>query len=170
MAKKKRREIKLPVFGVVPLDLGEIIKDLKSQESPLYAQFFKYICCGVCSMVIFALIVASCEILFPDYLNDNDPIAIRQKHTTVVMLFAFIISNFTAYFLNRKFVFKTGKHSVTNELLLFTFISGISFAGGELAKYHLINHGYSNLVVLISFAISSALVNFVARKFFVFSN
>ena len=166
--------ITVPVFGKIPLHPRDIIRDLKQKEKPpLWAQFFKYGICGVFSVVILLAIVLFVEWQWPNYLTKDTTIidtATRQKNMTIVLVCGFLPSNFFAYFTNRLFVFTPGKHSFMREATIFTVISGISFAGGEIGKQIMIAYAFPALVAAISFAISSALVNFVARKFIIFKN
>lgn len=166
-----RISITLPVFGSIPLHPIDVIEDLKKKEdAPLWAQFFKYGICGVLSLVVFAAVIAAVKIASPSYLNDHLPKDTLQLHTTVVFTAGFVLSNFFAFFTNRAFVFTPGKHSFLKEMTIFTIISGISFIGGHLGKTYVIDLGYSSMLAAACFAVSSALINFVARKFIVFEN
>jgi len=163
--------ITLPVFGPIPLHPKEIFRDLMIKENPpLWAQFFKYGICGILSLIITIAIVLFVEFQWPHYLDENVPTSTRQLHMSIVLVCAFIPSNFFAYFTNRFFVFTPGRHSIMLEAIIFTIISACSFAGGELGKRLMIELGYSNIVATLSFAVSSALVNFIARKFIIFKN
>jgi len=119
-----KRSIVLPIFGEVPLNLREIYSGLKGKDGPLWAQFFKYIVCGLISVAIFISVL---------------------------------------------FVFTSGRHSFWREFGIFMLISSLSFGGGEFGKTWMVNSGFANWVASSAFAISSGAVNFVARKFVVFS-
>ena len=85
---------------------------------------------------------------------------------------AFVFSAVVAYLLNVKFVFTPGRHEKHKEILLFVVISGISFFPALFSIPAIfraldfdrnIEH-FANL----GFVVTSALVNFVCRKFIVF--
>ncbi|SHJ34801.1 GtrA-like protein [Rubritalea squalenifaciens DSM 18772] len=167
--RKHSLSIVLPVLGEVPLQPRIIFQELKLKEGPLWAQFFKYAFCGVLSMIVLLLVVQGFRVFAPEYMSDDLPIEVKQVNVRWVLFAAFIPSNLFAYFTNRFFVFTPGKHDPWRELMIFTLVSAISFCGGEVGKMWMINAGYPNLVAVGAFAVSSALVNFIARKFLVFA-
>ncbi|MDF1824257.1 MAG: GtrA family protein [Verrucomicrobiales bacterium] len=123
----------------------------------------------VVHLTVFALIS---HYVFPahGYLNiEGLDAATREKHAIWSNLIAFPFSNFFAYFTNAKFVFTKGRHSTFREVFLFTAISFLSFIAGLLSGPVLISRGLDPWIAQFGFMISSALVNFVSRKFFVFS-
>ena len=82
-------------------------------------------------------------------------------------------SNTIAFKLNVNFVFNRGRHSKTKEVILFFTVSGISFFSGLLSiplVFNLIdsNKGIEHFANG-AFIISSALVNFVCRKYIIFA-
>jgi len=163
--------LNVPVFGRIPLKPGEILSDLRIKDNPpLWAQFFKYGVCGVIATLVLTLVWVMARIFIPDYIADDLPPATLKLHMAYVMLVAFIFANFVAYFSNRIFVFTPGKHSFLREMFLFFLISAISFIAGNFAKDWSIDQGIHKDLAIAAFAISSALVNFVARKYLVFSN
>lgn len=82
---------------------------------------------------------------------------------------AFMISNMTAYILNILFVFRSGKHSRWKELGLFYLVSGLSVGIGVLVGVVLIKGlGLSTTSSYIAKAVSTTLINYVARKFIIF--
>ena len=162
--------VKFPFFGHIPLSPSEILTDLKKKEdSPLWSQFFKYLVFGFCGLGIFLGIFAGVDSLWPDYLKrellENITYQLRMS---LVLGIAFIPSSLFSYYTNRAFVFTPGKHGFPKEFSLFMLTSAISFIGGELGKQGMTAMGYPNFIAAISFAISSVLINFVARKLFVF--
>ena len=143
---------------------------LLSREAPFLIQFGKYGVCGVLSVLVLLAVTWSARALFPDaFALTLDPER-RAFHNSVVHFIAFVPSNFTAYALNRWLVFTPGRHSTRKELTLFTIISLLSFSLGELLPAWLVSaYNIPNAVADISFVVSSALVNFVCRKFLVFA-
>lgn len=142
---------------------------LFAREAPFLIQFGKYGVCGVISVVVLLAVTWCGRQLYPElFALTLDP-AKRSFHNSVLQFIAFVPSNFTAYYLNRWLVFIPGRHSTKVELTLFTIISLISFSLGLVVPVWLVNaYNIPNGAADLSFVISSALVNFVCRKFFVF--
>lgn len=142
---------------------------LFSRDAPFLIQFGKYGVCGVISVVVLALVIYLGEALFPQFFSDDLPDRTVAWNTAILHFVAFVPSNFVAYGLNRWLVFTPGRHSAKKEITLFTIISLLSFSVGEVLPFWLINNfELPRPVVHFSFIISSALVNFVCRKFLVF--
>ena len=166
------KTLRVPVFGPIPLKPAEIWADMKlREESPLWAQFTKYILLGFSALFIFIGTFMLVEFVWPEFLDRSlMKHSTHQWHMSIVLALAFIPSNLFSYFTNRSLVFTPGKHSLSREFTLFMLISLISFVGGELGKRWIIEMGLPNIVAAISFAVSSAMINFVARKIIVFEN
>ena len=82
---------------------------------------------------------------------------------------AFMASNLTVYILNILFVFKSGKYNRWKEVGLFYLVSGISVGIGVLVGVVLIEgFGLSTTYSYVAKAISTMLINYAARKFFIF--
>lgn len=144
-------------------------KTLLSREAPFLIQFGKYGVCGVISVVVLALVIYLGESLAPQYFSNDLPDKTIAWNTAILHFIAFVPSNFVAYGLNRWLVFTPGRHSAKKEMTLFTIISLLSFSIGEVLPFWLINNlDLPRPVVHFSFIISSAMVNFVCRKFLVF--
>ena len=144
-------------------------KTLLSRQAPFLIQFGKYGACGVLSVLVFFAVVALGQALFPAPFSEDLPQLTRAINLIPLHLVAFIPSNFAAYFLNRLLVFTPGRHDFKKEMILFTIISFVSFALGELITFFVVSQGDAkNLVAHFSFIIGSALINFACRKFFVF--
>jgi putative flippase GtrA len=142
---------------------------LFAREAPFLIQFGKYGVCGVISVVFLALVIYLGEILAPQYFSEELPDKTLAWNTAILHFIAFVPSNFVAYGLNRWLVFTPGRHSAKKELTLFTIISLLSFSLGEVLPFWFINNlDLPRPVVHFSFIISSAMVNFVCRKFLVF--
>ncbi len=144
-------------------------KTLLTREAPFLIQFGKYGVCGVISVIVLALVIVLGEILLPEYFSKKLPDKTLAWNTAILHFIAFIPSNLVAYRLNRWLVFTPGRHSGKKELTLFTIISLLSFSIGEFFPFWLINNlDLPRPVVHFSFILSSAMVNFVCRKFLVF--
>ncbi len=143
---------------------------LSGKDVPVWEQFFKYALCGGLSTFILFGVVISFHLFAPQYLSDELSTDLRQEHMRVALFTAFVPANIFAYFANRWLVFQSGRHGFWFEITIFTIISFVSFIGGELGKIYIIQSGYPNWMAASAFAVSSALVNFVARKFLVFAS
>ena len=101
-----------------------------------------------------------------------EPIAdsVRVNNFLLNYCMAFLISNMTAYLLNRWFVFTPGRHSRKKEMTLFYVVSigslllGLGLGWVLIASFHV-----STTVAKLANIVVSVMINFVCRKFFVFS-
>ncbi len=146
-----------------------------SRDAPLFVQFAKYGASGVIStLLLLAVVMTLSATAIPamDWsLIDGEPItdAVRQRNLVVNNLIAFPISNLSAYLLNIWLVFTPGRHSKKVEFGFFTLVSGISFCAGLFGGPLLIkSFGIPTIAAQFSFVITSALVNFLCRKFLIF--
>ncbi len=152
------------------------------EKSHVGIQFVKYSLCGGFSlgvdMVVFFLVA---WLLFPALTQDD--VLVRLLHIKAVVvpehvrainfcmanIIAFMVSNLTAYILNVLFVFKAGKHGRWKEIGLFYLVSAISVGLGVGIGVLLIRgFGLSTTFSYVAKAISTTLINFVARKFIIF--
>ncbi|MFZ4766898.1 MAG: GtrA family protein [Roseimicrobium sp.] len=97
--------------------------------------------------------------------------AIRAANLLVNNCIAFILTNFVAYFSNILLVFKRGRHHPVFEFVYFTMVNFVSFAISQVAGPWLVSEfGVPTNVAILTNMVSSMLINFLARKFFVFKN
>jgi len=89
---------------------------------------------------------------------------------TIVLILAFMVSNLVSYITNRIFVFTPSGRSKLAEFGIFLLVSSISFYAGNVAKNWFIDAGLHKDLAVLSFAIASVLVNFITRKYIVFSD
>lgn len=165
----RKLTMRIPILGRIPLHPKDFIADLKIKDHPpLWAQFFKYVVCGVVATMVLSLVWLIARTFYSAYLSPDLPVDIQKAHSTVVLTIGFIAANLVAYFSNRIFVFTPGKHRFFIEMIIFFSVSATSFYGGHLAKTWMIEQGYQIDLAALSFAVSSALVNFIARKYVVF--
>jgi len=142
---------------------------LLARDTPFLIQFGKYGFCGVLSLITFLIVTTLGQKLWPTYFSLDLPPSQRALHLVILHFIAFVPANFTAFALNRWLVFTPGRHSFRKELTLFSLISFLSFGIGEILPVWLVRSlNVPNYAANISFIVSSALVNFVCRKFFVF--
>lgn len=146
---------------------------LVSPDAPVTFQFMKYAMMGAGSTVVhLAVFAIVSHTIFPahDYLEiEGLDDAVKEKHAIWSNLIAFPFSNLFAYLTNARFVFTGGRHSRIREVSLFTMISFASFIAGLISGPILISRGLNPWFAQFGFMIASALVNFVSRKFLVFS-
>jgi putative flippase GtrA len=142
-----------------------------SRDAHPLIQFGKYGCCGVLALttqIIFYLIFTRLWFPASDSIGLEDDL--RSRNQIIGNLLAFPFSNFVAYFTNRLFVFTPGRHSPWREFVLFTIIAFLSFIAGVLGGPYLVRiYGISEELAQLGFVVTSTLVNFVCRKFLVFS-
>jgi putative flippase GtrA len=146
---------------------------LHSREAPATFQFVKYALCGVIATVVqLTITIVLGSTVFPTFeglVGHDIPDHIREINLIYANLVAFPFANLAAYLLNALWVFTPGRHSKWKEFSLFTVISGISFGAGLFGGPELIGwFGVPSWFAQIGFIVTSALVNFVCRKFLVF--
>ncbi len=145
---------------------------LKSRDAPVTFQFLKYGALGAFTTVIqVGLFTALSHTWFPahDYLVDGGiPDALQQRNAVLSNLIAFPFAAAFNYVANVLFVFTPGRHSRGREFSLFMGISFVTFAVGLLAGPLLISRGLDPWIAQAGLVVTSALLNFVCRKFLVF--
>jgi putative flippase GtrA len=149
-----------------------VIHTMKSREVPGLIQFGKYALCGVIATLVHITIVYSIGLTLNPAIGEHIPKELKETRTMWNNTAGFFLSGVVAYLLNVAFVFTPGRHGKRKEIGLFYLISAIAFFAGLFAIPLIfqavdtnknIEH-YANL----GFIVSSALVNFVCRKFIVF--
>ncbi|MEE2808859.1 MAG: GtrA family protein [Verrucomicrobiota bacterium] len=146
---------------------------LNNKNSPLLIQIIKYGVCGLLTTIIHIIFVYTLGSTINPAIGEHIARDIKETRTMLNNVFAFILSNTIAFKLNVNFVFKSGRHSKTKEIILFFTVSGISFFSGLLSiplVFDLIdtNRGIEHLANG-AFVVSSALVNFICRKYIIFA-
>lgn len=143
-----------------------------SKEAPVLFQFMKYGFCGVFATAVqigLFTLVSHTWLPAHDYLVDGGiDDALKERNSILSNLIAFPFSNLAAYLANIYLVFTRGRHRGATEFLLFTAISLTSFGAGLAAGPILISRGLNPWIAQATLVVTSALVNFVLRKFIVF--
>ena len=139
-------------------------------------QFVKYGMCGLASTILLLVIVIGLSLTLIPAMDwsvvDGQPITDSQRQHNLIInnLIAFPFANFAAYCLNVRLVFVPGRHSKSVEFAIFTTIAAVSFVAGLLAGPFLVRHlGLPSLLAQLMLISTSALVNFLCRKFLVFA-
>ena len=139
-----------------------------SHDSGPFAQFVKYGAIGVAStlvqMLVFYLLAATCcRCLGPDdwavrllgLPSVDVPHAVRGFRFAVDTVLGFSVANVFCWLMNRLFVFRPGKFAWYREFALF-----FGAAAGAM--------GLQTSAAVVIEVVVSFVVNFVARKFFIF--
>ena len=158
---------------------------LKNKDS-VVGQIVKYVMCGGLAVAVdFTVFYLLAIFAFP-CMRESDPVArilagagwsIQEvsaaelkRNFWIIKGFCFVASNAVVYTLNSLFVFKSGRHKKSMEILLFFGSSLFQFffiwLGGILILVCKWEVTYSNIAMLIV----SLLVNFVVRKKVVFNH
>ncbi len=149
---------------------------VQTRDTPVFVQFVKYGLCGVASTILLLLItmtLSSTMIPAMDWSTiEGQPItdAQRQQNLIINNLIAFPFANQVSYLLNARLVFIPGRHSRLVEFSIFTSIAGFSFLVGLLGGPFLIRwFGLPSIFAQCMLIGTSAIVNFLCRKFLVFA-
>jgi putative flippase GtrA len=160
----------------------EIVKRLLLEKDNHVLQFLKYAFCGGAAFATDVVTFFLVAWFFFPALTESD-ILVRlfnlqvesvPEHTRLINfvicnLFSFMVGNMTAYVLNVLFVFKAGRHKRLKELGLFYLVSGASVAIGVGVGALLIGvFGLSTSFSYVAKTISCVVINYLARKFFIF--
>jgi putative flippase GtrA len=152
-------------------DLKTVVAAVFSRDAHPLLQFAKYGFCGVAALVTHnsaVYLIGHWWVPFGTGSGLSD--AARSNNQILANLLAFPLGNAVAYTGNALWVFTGGRHSRVKEFTLFTVVSLIAFVAGLLGGPWLIRYtGISHHLAQGGFVVTSALVNFVVRKFFVFA-
>ncbi len=150
-------------------DTRTILDRLRERDTHPALQFIKYGFCGLGAFIAHQVVwITFATWVFPA-LSPDLPDETRAINSTISNAIAFLFSNAFAYMTNVLWVFTPGRHSRLWEFVYFTLISSISFAGGLAAGPALIALlGINSFIAQFTMAFTSALINFICRKFFVF--
>jgi len=139
-----------------------------SKEAHPFLQFCKYgFAGGIATVFSVSIFAALNETVLPS--KEGLPTELRGRNFVLAQLPAFAVANLVAYYANIKLVFKGGKFGFWHEFGMFTVVSFIGFVPAIVIGYLLItgidlNEYYAYLVS----AITSLIVNYTTRKFFIF--
>lgn len=150
-------------------DWRTVLAHVNSRDAHPMLQFIKYGICGLGAFITHQLIWLGLSLRFFPSIDSSLPDSTRALNSTISNSIAVVFSTAVAYVTNVLWVFKSGRHSRTVEIASFFSIGVISFAGGLMAGPWLIKtFGLNTLVAQLSMAVTSVLINFVCRKFFIF--
>jgi putative flippase GtrA len=158
-----------------------VIALIQNKEHPIL-QFVKYGACGMAATLVdLAVFYFFALFIFPA-LGESDVVAsllgdlarITTDQMQIERNFvansgiAFIGSNLTAYALNAWLVFPSNKTSRHKEMILFFIVSGVSIAIGIFLGWVLVRMTGAASWGYLMKVLSSLMVNYIGRKFFVF--
>lgn len=152
-------------------DLRTVIAALNSRSAHPVIQFIKYGICGVSAVIAHNVTFYLLGIWIPFAEDSGLSPADRSFNQIVANILAFPVGNAVAYGTNALWVFTGGRHSRLKEFCYFTLISLFSFLVGILVIPLIVQyHELSEHIAQAGFVLTSAMVNFICRKFFVFQN
>ena len=161
---------------VVRNDAPTILKAFNDRDTHPFFQFVKYGLSGVVAViahmaVFYALANTSILPAMDHSLVNGETIsdALRARNGVINNSIAWIFANCVAYYLNVLWVFTPGRHNRWIEFGLFSLVALVGFVGGILGGPLLIRlWGINTHLSQLLFVITSACVNFLCRKFFIF--
>lgn len=145
-------------------------------------QIAKYGVIGVFATIVNVLVAELCAAYVWPCLSPDDPFvkflgfasasvpdAERASLAVLCNLVGFFVANVICWLLNRRFVFKPGRHHWFLEWMYFLAGSGFAIACGSVAIWCLVRFfGFETTYSFVVNVMVSVAVNFVVRKFFVF--
>ncbi len=159
-----------------------ILQQFFQRKASTPVQFVKYAICGGIAVGVNTIAFYLLSWLVLPALGPEDPV-VRLAGLTVQPMsdaertlraaldngMAFMVSNLAAYLLNITWVFEPGRHRKVVEIGMFYAVSGSSCAIGITLQSLLIYYGaFSTTVAFIAQLVVAALINFAARKYFIF--
>ncbi|MFA5139829.1 MAG: GtrA family protein [Elusimicrobiota bacterium] len=163
-------------------DLKSILRQFSQRESTPLVQFIKYSLGGVVATTVDVVVFYILAIWILPALTPSDPIArvlglriaalaegARSTRYVLDRVITFMFSNYTAYYINIRWVFTPGRHSKAIEVALFYAVSIASFCLGTGLGWLLIRAtGMDTTYAYAANVVASVAINYVCRKYVVF--
>lgn len=153
-------------------DKATVVKHLLSHDAHPVIQFAKYGMCGVLAVIVHWAVVYSLGLTVNPAIGRDLPVELKQHNGMINNILAFFVSGAVVYWLNRTYVFKPGRHHAALEAFLFFAVAGVALMAAIFIYPLIFNYVKTNEYVEhfanFGFVLTSALVNFVARKFIIF--
>ena len=138
-----------------------------SHDTHPAVQFAKYVMAGGIGTVVFY--VATLVGVHYFQAGQMEKTAVFSAAYLMANGPAFCLSLAVVYPLNRLFVFRPGRHKSSHEMAYFTGFAVVgNILGAFLAAYLMGSHGIPAKYATLGNIITSVLVNYAGRKFFVF--
>ena len=184
MATDKTDHVAIPF----PRTIGEAWRQFTGDGASAHPaiQFVKYaIAGGMATATNIAVFFIAGWFLFPCLTQDDIVVRLFSKFADVVVpaaqegaratnavycnVAAYFVSNAVCYALNRLFVFKSGRHGMLVEILMFFGVSAVSTAIGTGLQTLLITRlGMQTTIAFGANLVSALLINYARRKFVIF--
>lgn len=143
------------------------IREIIAPEAGPFWQFAKYLVIGSASVFVF--LGASYLLRWIGRPLDPDVTAHRLLWLFAEITAGFIAANAFTYQTNRRWVFKTGRHSKNREFFLFTITAAGCFVAAQFLVYLLTSMTNANdLTIKLAVIALSTILNFMLRKTIVF--
>ena len=159
-------------------DRKTVLKHVLSHDAHPLLQFTKYVICGVAAVTIHLTVVYVLGFTILPAIGTDIPIELKQHNGMINNVIAFFVSGAVVYWLNRTFVFKPGRHHAFLEVFLFFTVSAIPLAAASGVNWMIYHYSevlrevnlfeYVEHFANFGFIVTSAMVNFLARKFIIF--
>ena len=147
--------------------LGEFLRNFLRHDTHPFLQFVKYGVAGLVATVVSVGVFAGVTISWLPVTEDAN-----WLNYTYANALAFFFSCIAAYLLNVWFVFEPGRHSRGKEMFYFFGVAGIAFAVGTPLGQWMVNqfdlYGALRYVALSVTIVTSVMVDYACRKFFIF--
>ncbi|MFH2201640.1 MAG: GtrA family protein [Elusimicrobiota bacterium] len=158
------------------------MENLFGAQAANVIQFLKYAVAGGVATVTHIFFFHLCAWKVLPALQDKDwavrffqlpPAAltdsVRARNSMIDNFLAFMVANMVAYLINAYWVFEAGRHHFLVELALFYAVSGIAMVIGTGMMGFLIKRfGMLTTYAFCANIVSALLINYAARKFFIF--
>ncbi len=154
--------------------LKTLLAKLNSKDAHPAIQFLKYSIAGGAAVLVYATVYFYLVHKVWPGLKEVAGEAAPDRwakfcETLPPTAIAFIFSNIAGYWLNTRWVFKTGRHHPVLEFIYFTIVNLPGALGGTIVQGILVaNYGWSKPMAFLGFLVPNILINFVFRKFFIF--
>lgn len=163
--------------------MNDLIQQFLQRDASPLVQFIKYALAGGVATGVDILVFFFVAWKLLPALREDDPLArkfrirvtpvddmTRSRRFILITAIAFLFSNLTAYLINILWVFKAGRYAWYVELGLFYAVSGISIVLGTAIGWSMIR--FLRLSTTFSYVgkmIASLMINYVCRKYLIFS-
>lgn len=159
------------------------IRKILSRDVGPFVQFLKYATVGLMATCVQTAVFYALAATWLPCLGTDDfavrflglpaadlPDAVRAMRAGIAVCTGFFVANLFCWLMNRRFVFKPGRHVWYIECGLFFAVSLAAFAVGLGLQTALIRWaGMMTTLAFLAEVLSSLAINFVVRKFFVFN-
>ena len=159
-----------------------MVRHVLSHEAGPVLQFIKYAVVGGLATASHILLFYACALFVLPCLTPDDFLvrllglevpfvaeATRAWRAAIGNAGAFVGSNTLCYLLNRRFVFKPGRHPWLIEFLLFFGVSGVSMLlGTSIQSWLIARFATQTTLAFGANLVTSLAINYAMRRFFIF--